>query len=67
VEGVEGVEGVTLHRRTAYLYMALILANASRDLVYLEKKNYKMNLLRNGKYYNPDKIHGLSEDPRGRI
>jgi hypothetical protein len=43
--------------RTAYLNMALILANASLDPVHLEK-NFELILLRIGKFYSFDKIHG---------
>ncbi len=47
--------GFTL--RTAYLDMALILANASLDFVYLEKFVW-INLLWNRKFYSLNKIHG---------
>jgi hypothetical protein len=43
--------------RTAYLYMALILANASLYLDHLENL-FELILLRNGKFYSLDKIHG---------
>jgi hypothetical protein len=43
--------------RTAYLNMALILANASLDLVNLEKL-FELILLWNGKFYSLNKIHG---------